>query len=204
MVRRSRCARRAMTRAAALLVSTGLIAACGSPAPPDGFPSGDAMGVQDLQAVEEDSLVSTVGSCPVGAEPFSSLSATNGRQVRYVSEQRPVVGLFELGASQVEDVVAAARAAPEVCSTRRTRLQLDEDVAAAIASGAGLDESAVVVLTGEDGTSGPVSVYRRAAADLGDGRVVVVTTGDVADGLLQQQALAAVESAREVTGVPRR
>ncbi|MEJ5868945.1 hypothetical protein WDV85_14480 [Pseudokineococcus sp. 5B2Z-1] len=142
--------------------------------------------------------------CPVGDEPFSSLSATNGRQVRYVAEQRPAVGLFELGEGRVEEVVAVARAAPGACSTRQARLELDEDVAAAVASRAGLDASEVVVLTGEDGISPPVSVYRRAAAGLGDGRLVVVTSGDVPDGLLEQQVVAAVDSAREVTGVPRR
>lgn len=188
----------------ALSVPAALLSACGAPDPPDGFPSAEAMGVEDLDGIEEDSLVTTVGMCPVGAEPFSALDATNGRQVRYVSDQSPAVGLFELGESRVEGVLAAARAAPETCATRQARLELDEAVAAAIASASGLDDSEVVVLDGEDGISPPVAVYRRAAASLGDGRLVVVTTGDEADDLLEQQVVAAVESAREVTGVPRR
>lgn len=188
----------------ALSMSLLVLAACGAPEAPRGFPSGGEMGLEDLASVEEDTLVSTMGLCPAGREPFAPLGAQNGRQVRYVAEQQPVVGLFDLGETRVDEVLAAARVSPLVCSAWRARLELDADVAADVAAAAEVETSAVVALLGADGGGADPARYRRVAVSLGDGRLVLLTTGDVGDDTVVQQVAAAVRTASTVQGVPRR
>jgi len=192
----------------ALLVVGALVACSGGGAVPAGYPSSSDLGLAEDASVTEDDDFVAVGDCRPEESGSAQLLRADGGQLRYTQGDVYVnVAVYGLpSAADASDAVAVLAGSPSACSSDDFPVQPDEASRLEVAEATDLPLESVAAVDGALVSPGgdPYQSFRRAAAALGDGRVVVVTVASPSDRVstVVESAAAAVEAARSVDGVP--
>ncbi|MEJ5868943.1 hypothetical protein WDV85_14470 [Pseudokineococcus sp. 5B2Z-1] len=203
-----RPARRALGAALAV-VGVMSVATCAGQEVPAGFPEADALPIE-VEQLGRGVGPGDLGDCPPDGEVLSEPSFITGDDVEYVGESAVVtVGVYEVRTSGPREAVGRLAASPGPCTRADFEVQRDEASEMVVADAVDVERGAVVVLRAATGGLGPGAEvsqgYHRAAVDLGDGRLVVVTvatSSEIVETGLVAATGAAVEAARGVDGLP--